>query len=388
MKLTLQDMVDDFRTAVGDDNFSEATIIRYLNKSQTKISKRLKYQVSLKRTMSTVADQEEYTIPSRMRHITDLRVEKDSCLPITKEDIERLYEQDRDNTGTVTSYWRDGNKIGLYYRPDAAAESTTLYANIISATATSLQITYDADIPSRGAGIVNSEVMYWTGKTDTDTTYSTLSGLTRGAEGTHATTHSAGDTFTWRDIEIFGFAHPSVFINKPALGSVTTQAGIALDIGSVYTYKMTFYSSSLEMESLPCLVGSITTTAINGVGALSSLAISTNPDVDYKKLYRTEGDGTIYYYVTELANATTTYTDSNTDATIAANSRLAEPYSQISEEYHEAITTYALFKYFRDVEEFTRSMEFKAEFEELINEALFDEYDKKFITYPQRPLAE
>ena len=49
---------------------------------------------------------------------------------------------------------------------------------------------------------------------------------------------------------------------------------------------------------------------------------------------------------------------------------------------------YALFKYFRDVEEFTRSMEFKAEFEELINEALFDEYDKKFITYPQRPLAE
>ena len=388
MKLTLQDHIDDIRTAIGDDNFSEATIIRYLNKGQEEIVKKLKYQIPIKRTMSTIAYQEEYTIPTKIKRITEVRVGQDHVEPILKEDIEKSYEQDRDNTGTVENYWRDGNKLGFYYRPDASAESTTLYANISSATATSCDITYDADIPSIGAGLVGSEVIYWTNKTDSETTYSTLGGLTRGAEGTIATTHTAGDTLTWRDIEIFGFAHPSKFINKPAQGSVTTQTGTALDVGATYTYKLTFYSKSLEMESLPYLVGSITPSISAGLGALSSLAISTDSDIDYKRLYRTEGGGSIYYYVTELANATTSYTDSNTDATIAVNSRLADPYSQIDEEYHRAITYFALYEYFDDIEEYTRAMRFQAKFNEIIGEAIFDEYDKKFIYYPQRPIAE
>lgn len=388
MKLTLQDHIDDFRTAVGDDNFSETIIIRYLNKAQDNIAKKLNCQVSIKRSLSTVAYQEEYTIPSRIRRVTNVRVESDTVGSVTKEFMEQIDEQSRDNTGMVDNYWRDGNKLGLYYRPDAAAESTTLSGAISSATAISIVLAYNATLPDRGCGIVDSEVIWWTNKTNSGTSTSTLSGCTRGAEGTVATTHSDGTTFTWRDIEIFGFAYPSKFINRPAQGTITTQTGVALDVSSKYTYKLTFYSSSLEKESLSYLIGSITPTVLAGLGALSSLPISSDSNIDYKRIYRTEGGGSLYYYVGAITNTTTTYTDSNTDATIMANSLYSEPYSEIDEEYHEAITIFGLSKYFEDTEEYTRAAIFKNDLDRIMGEGLFDEYNKRTIHYPQRPLPE
>ena len=391
MKLTLEDHLNDFRNAIGDDTYSEANLIRLLNKAQEQLARKLGVQIPIKRTMSTVAYQEEYTIPSRLRHISHVRVESDTLDSYSKGEIERNGETTRDITGTVNYYWRDGNKLGLYYAPDASAETTELYAAIASVTATSFQADYIASLPGRGAVIINSEVIYYTNISHTNTTYTTFSGLTRGAENTVAATHSENDTVTWRDIEIFGYGYPAPFINSPGSGTVTSSdSGGSVEDG-IHIYKMTFYNSSLGMESTPYLVGSVTcagASADESTVTLSNLAVSTDSNIDYKRIYRTSAGKTLYYFVREITNITESTTDTDADATVEANSRLALPSSELSEERHELLMWIALERFFSEIEEMSRAMYYRNMILGEYPDAIWEELLKKVPSsnYSVRPL--
>jgi len=78
MKTTLQRHIEKFRTAIGDDNYSESEIIKYLNDAQDELASDLNVEIPVKRTMSTVAYQEEYTLPSTIRRVYHCRVEEDT----------------------------------------------------------------------------------------------------------------------------------------------------------------------------------------------------------------------------------------------------------------------------------------------------------------------
>ena len=395
MKLTLEDHLNDFRNAIGDDTYSEANLIRYLNRAQESLTRKLSVQIPIKRTMSTIAYQEEYTIPSILRHISHVRVEGDTLDSVSKGGIERIGETTRDINGTVNYYWRDGNKLGLYYTPDASAETTALNTAITSATATSFIADYTASLPSRGAVLLtkasddSTEVMYYTNTSHSGTSTTTFSGLSRGQEGSKANTFAIDDVVTWRDIEIFGYGYPAQFINSPGSGTVTSSdSGGSVDDG-VHIYKMTCYSTSLGIESTPYLVGSVTTSGGDAsTVTLANLSVSTNVNIDYKRIYRTKAGKALYYYVKEIANTVESTVDIDTDATIEANDRLVLPSSSLPEERHELLTWIALERYFSDIEEMTRAMYYKNLILGEYPDAVWEEYLKRIPSsnYSVRPL--
>jgi len=386
MKTTLQRHIEKFRTAIGDENYSESEIIKYLNDTQDVLASELDVEIPIKRTMSTVAYQEEYTLPSMISRVYHCRVEEDTLTPFTKMQVEEIVEQYRKVTGVVSNYWLSGNKLGLFYTPDAAAETSAIYTAVSSTTATSIDIDYTANFPTyKGSVIIDSEVIWYTYLSHaTDNAYTTLYGCTRGAENTVAATHAEDATVTWRDIEIFGYAYPAKFINKPNAGSAAISSGSGLTADSDYIYYLTYYSSSLGRESLPFLIGTVTPTGSNCQVALSSLAESTDSDIDYKRIYRTKAGGSVYYYITEIANATTTYTDSTADSSLST--QYSEPYSEIPEDHHRFLDWMALKDFFTDREELTLAAVYQNKIDRYLPDAIFKEKTKDITKYKQRPL--
>lgn len=389
MKTTLSRHIDKFRMAIGDNFYAESEILKYLNEAQDELAAELKIEVPIKRTMSQVAYQEEYTIPSTIRKVYEVRVENNifTPKPISKQEIERYTVNERRLTGMVYNYWLEGNKLGLYYLPDASAAASTVYTAISSTTTTTIVIDYETDFPTYGGSvIIDSEIIYYKYLAHTSTTYTTLSGCTRGAENTVAATHSAAAVVTLRDIEYFGYAYPSKFLDKPNSGAAAVATGTGLTSGSNYIYEITYYSTSLAMESLPYIVGIIKPATTNLAGALTSLPVSTDSNIDYKKVYRTKADGSIYYYLGTVANATTTYSDTTADTSLSV--AYAEPYSQIPEENHRFIDWMALRSYFRDREEMTLMAIYQNNIDRFLPQAKFDNHVKPITQYQQRPLPE
>ena len=104
----------------------------------------------------------------------------------------------------------------------------------------------------------------------------------------------------------------------PATVSLATNASSGLASGT-YGYKYTYMYDGYQ-ESNPSDAASILVTAPNQV-VLSSVATG-NTAVTARKIYRTEADGSIYYYLTTLSdNSTTTYTDSTVDSGLDTTSQ-------------------------------------------------------------------
>lgn len=98
-------------------------------------------------------------------------------------------------------------------------------------------------------------------------------------------------------------------------GAATAANGVAGALTGAYSYKYTYYNSTLGHESNPSPVSNTVTAAGNKID-LSGLTASADTQVDYKRLYRTTAGGGVWLYVAQVANATTTYTDNATDATL------------------------------------------------------------------------
>ena len=385
MKLTMENYVNDFRKAIGDNSYHINNIIDYLNKAQTQCTFDLEYLIKRKKSYATVAYQSEYSLPSDYAEMVAIRWDKDPMGSMTWAKLEELSEQDRNSLGDATLFWHRDTKFGFWYRPDAASPTSEVYTAVSSTTTTSIVIDYDAEFPDRGVIQIDSEVIYYDKKTDSSTTYSTLSVCTRGAEGTIAATHAENATVTLLDIEIFYYAYPKKFIEYPEGGTLTVSAGGSIDAGD-HDYLVTFYSYSLGAESYPYRIGKATATGANGTVSFSNLPVSTDTDVTYKRIYRTKADSNIYYYLTEIANATTTGTDTAADSTLSTAH--SYPYSELPQGYHKAITDKALAYYFEDLEETERAILRHTMADRIIIEGRFREQRKLGTKYRTKPMPQ
>lgn len=113
--------------------------------------------------------------------------------------------------------------------------------------------------------------------------------------------------------------------NVRQMGIVAPSAGSsALDSGGtctdgVHQIRITYYNSTDSIESSHYTVTSRTCGSGNNKINLSSLAASSDSQVDYIRIYMTAAGGSTFYYVTQQSDSTATYVINASDATIQAN---------------------------------------------------------------------
>lgn len=200
----LTDEPDD--TRVSDEQIDEA-----INDKQRDIAhQRLWSFYEGEKTLSRIADQFAYDYPSKTQKIHSVRVDTQPIIYWSK----RMWDErhwNNDNETDIPTHYTIWNKQLLFWpRPTSAADSTTLGAAIVSATATSITV---ADSSSFKRGdyyrfIIDSEVIYATEATST-----TFTGCLRGREGTTATTHLNAATVTERDIVMNIHVEPTDLID-------------------------------------------------------------------------------------------------------------------------------------------------------------------------------
>lgn len=99
-------------------------------------------------------------------------------------------------------------------------------------------------------------------------------------------------------------------------GTVLTDGGVGVLTGS-YTYKVTFRNSVTGHESDPSPASNILTITTRQIN-LNNIPVSSDPQVDRKKLYRTTGTNSgQWFFDAEIANATTAHTSNKPDAQLA-----------------------------------------------------------------------
>jgi hypothetical protein len=81
------------------------------------------------------------------------------------------------------------------------------------------------------------------------------------------------------------------------------------ELQGVYQYQLTYYNSALGLESGPSPISVEYDLSEGGRMGFTTLPVSSDPQVDKKRLYRLGGNLTTMTLVVELDNATTTYTD-------------------------------------------------------------------------------
>jgi hypothetical protein len=146
------------------------------------------------KSFSSVANQYEYSLASNVFKVYDAMF-KTQPLAITDLHRWEILRWDTFTTSDPTHICMWGNKARVYPYPSSSAETTTLGAAVSTTTSTTFTVADASSFPEQGRAIVDSEVFSWTGKTGT----TSLTGITRGEEGTTAATHSNGATITERD---------------------------------------------------------------------------------------------------------------------------------------------------------------------------------------------
>lgn len=116
----------------------------------------------------------------------------------------------------------------------------------------------------------------------------------------------------------------AIRFSTPASAGACTGALAGAGAGNLtngaYTYKITFVSAGGE-ERLGTVSNTVTVVdyTTNGKIALTAIPTSVDSKVTARNIYRTTAGGSVYYYVAQLAdNTTTTYTDNIADASLGA----------------------------------------------------------------------
>lgn len=111
---------------------------------------------------------------------------------------------------------------------------------------------------------------------------------------------------------------PPVQGETTALFTAAAQAPAAAGITGIFTYRVKYRCSFTGQESEPGPLSNLTAPAAQDVN-LTNIPISVDPQVDKKRIYRTTNGGAgVWFFLAEIANATTTYLDSTTDATLSS----------------------------------------------------------------------
>ncbi len=100
------------------------------------------------------------------------------------------------------------------------------------------------------------------------------------------------------------------------VGTVVPGSG---GLNGTYQYFLTYYNSTAGIESGPSTNGVEYVVTSPGHIDLTVLAVSTDPQVDKKRLYRIGGSLTTAALVVELANSTTSYSDTLADNAIVGD---------------------------------------------------------------------
>jgi hypothetical protein len=147
-----------------------------------------------------------------------------------------------------------------------AGQFTSTLSSGINASVTSLTMASSSSFPSTGTVQIGTELITYTGNSG-----GTLSGLTRGANGTTAATHSSGATVT--DASSF-FAW-----NAAASGDIVTAPGLwSLDNLGNKLIATINGGESFEWNSNPTDANSTRATIITGAPTASAFSLVSTPD--------------------------------------------------------------------------------------------------------------
>jgi len=148
-----------------------------------------------------------------------------------------------------------------------AGQFTSTLSSSINTSVTSLTMASSSSFPSSGTVLIGTELITYTGNDNSGT----LSGLTRGASGTTAATHSSGATVT--DASNF-FAW-----NAAASGDIVTAPGLwSLDNLGNKLIATINGGESFEWDSNPTGANNTRATIITGAPTASAFSLVSTPD--------------------------------------------------------------------------------------------------------------
>lgn len=130
MAKTLDDVLLELAYRLGEDSSptdsnEKARRIRYINEAQRKVAERMPFWFSEETyTDSTVASQEEYTLPSNYRDMVEVRVDGYVYTPIAQHKVFGLYDQatqifNYGNLVTARHWYIFDNSLHLLPAPSA-----------------------------------------------------------------------------------------------------------------------------------------------------------------------------------------------------------------------------------------------------------------------------
>lgn len=215
-----------------DSKLTDADIDAAINDKQRDIAhQRLWSFFEVTRSLSIVANQLSYDVPTTVQKVHSVKFDTRPLIPINRTDWDFLYYDTNQSVTRPTHVCIWNSQLLFYPRPSTASSTTTLGANISSATATTITVAATSTF-KRGdyyRFIINSEVIWATTATST-----TFTGCLRGQEGTTATTHTSGDTVTERDIVYNGHVEPTDLIDTqdrtPIPEAELVALGAAIDL--------------------------------------------------------------------------------------------------------------------------------------------------------------
>lgn len=105
---------------------------------------------------------------------------------------------------------------------------------------------------------------------------------------------------------------------KKSFTAGETGAGANFEVGKIYKFAITYVDFDLRESPFGEIIEYTPSAAATSID-LSVIPVGPT-NILYKKIYRTKGDGGVFYgsTATRIANTTTTYTDNRDDATIGA----------------------------------------------------------------------
>jgi len=106
-------------------------------------------------------------------------------------------------------------------------------------------------------------------------------------------------------------------LDAPTTAPTATDSGVAGNLNGTYSWKVTFVSPTHESHGSPA---SNTLTVTNKQVNLSNIPVSSDPQVIKRRIYRTLAGGTVYKFVGEINdNTTTTFTDNVADSSLGVD---------------------------------------------------------------------
>ena len=188
------------------------------------------------RSFATVLNQMEYTLPANFIKTSGLFYWNGGLsyrlIPKDLRSWGYLISGNPASDSDPTHYNLWSNKFRLYPIPPANAETTTLNGGI-SAVDTTITVVSTTDFNIWGRVKIGSEIISYT-----STTATTLTGCTRGEEGTTAAIHLTGATVTHNDLLLYYFRK----------GTAVTAGGDTPEIPDQYHELLVLYAVSIALR--------------------------------------------------------------------------------------------------------------------------------------------